>query len=438
MQWTRGLLFLALPWLLSVAGCDSVRDDLVRALDPSAKPIPIRVGILHSQTGTMALAETSLRHTEILAIEEINAAGGVLGRPIEPVIKDGKSRPTIFKKRAKEMIEELGVDVVFGCWTSADRKAVLPIFEQKNALLFYPLQYEGNESSPNVVYTGSTPNQQILPALDWFLSEAGGSKKRIALIGSDYVFPRTANYIVRKYLESKSIAVVDEIYVPLGHTDFGSAVASILTSDTDLILNTINGDSNLYFFRTLHELSGDAKRLPVVSTSVGEYELRSIAPEAVAGHYSAWSYFQALDSLANRKFVQAFQADYGDDRVLDDPMEAAYTAVYLWRAAVEKAGTTQTDAVRKAIQSGLEFDAPGGRVRIDPRNQHLYKRFRLGKARLDRKFDVVYESPEWIAPDPYPAFAFPEWSCDWTQGGMRKGPPVNIPMSSGSASAHHP
>jgi len=428
MHWTRGLFFLSLLWLMSASGCDSVKEDLVRALDPSAKPIPIRVGVLHSQTGTMALAETSLRHTEILAIEEINAAGGVLGRPIEPVVKDGKSRSAIFKKRAKAMIEELGVDVVFGCWTSADRKAVFPIFEQKNSLLFYPLQYEGNECSPNVVYTGSTPNQQILPALDWFLSEAGGSKKRIALIGSDYVFPRTANYIVRKYLESKSIAVVDEIYVPLGHSEFGPAVASILNSDADLILNTINGDSNLYFFRILHELSGNAERLPVVSTSVGEYELRSIAPEAVAGHFSAWSYFQALDSLANRKFVQAFQADYGDDRVVDDPMEAAYTAVYLWKAAVEKAGSTQADAVRKAIQSGLEFDSPGGRVRIDPRNQHLYKRFRLGRARLDRKFDVVYESPEWIAPDPYPAFAFPEWSCDWTQGGMRKGPPVIIPM----------
>ncbi|MFN7731344.1 MAG: transporter substrate-binding protein [Pirellula sp.] len=435
MPWTRGLLFLSLLWLISAAGCDSVKEDLVRALDPSAKPIPIRVGVLHSQTGTMALAETSLRHTEILAIEEINAAGGVLGRPIEPVVKDGKSRSMIFKKRAKAMIEEFGVEAVFGCWTSADRKAVLPIVEQKNALLFYPLQYEGNECSPNVVYTGSTPNQQILPALDWFLSEAGGSKKRIALIGSDYVFPRTANYIVRKYLESKSIAVVEEIYVPLGHSEFESAVASILKSDADLILNTINGDSNLYFFRTLHELSGNAERLPVVSTSVGEYELRSIAPEAVAGHYSAWSYFQALDSLANRKFVQAFQADYGDDRVLDDPMEAAYTAVYLWKAAVEKAGSTQTDAVRKAIQSGLEFDAPGGRVRIDPRNQHLYKRFRLGRTRLDRKFDVVYESPEWIAPDPYPAFAFPEWSCDWTQGGMRKGPPVIIPMGFGDANA---
>jgi urea transport system substrate-binding protein len=432
MPWTAhplvSILF-GLATCISITGCDSVQKDITKLLDPSTEPIPIKVGILHSQSGTMAIGETSLRHAEIMAIEQINDKGGVLGRPLEPVVKDGRSRTDIFKKRTKTLLNEDKVDVIFGVWTSADRKAVVPIVEQSNALLLYPLQYEGNESSPNVVYSGSTPNQQILPALDWFASEAGGNRRRVFLIGSDYVYPRTANYIVRKYLESKSMSVVGEIYLPLGHQDFSAAMDAILKSDADLVLNTINGDSNAHFFRELHARVAQPEKLPVVSTSVGEYELRLIPPEAVAGHYSAWSYFQSIDTKANREFIQAFQANYGDDRVVDDPMEAAYTQVYLWKAAVEKAGTTEPGAVRKALQSGLEFDAPGGKVRLDPRNQHLYKRFRLGRARLDRQFDIVFESSDWIAPDPYPAFAFPDWNCDWTKGGLHKGPPVLIPTT---------
>jgi urea transport system substrate-binding protein len=319
------------------------------------------------------------------------------------------------------------VAVVFGCWTSADRKAVLPIFEQSNKLLFYPLQYEGNESSRDVFYSGSTPNQQILPAIDWFLSDEGGNKKKIFLIGSDYVYPRTANYIVKKYLGTKSMNVVGEAYVPLGHRDFGSVIEKILEAQPDLILSTINGDSNIQFYRNLHERGITASQLPVVATSVGEGELRVLPPEITQGHYAVWSYFQSVDSAENQKFVKSYKREFGYDRVLDDPMEAAYAQVYLWKQAVEKAGTTDTDAVRKVLEAGMEANAPGGRGRMDGKTHHMHKRFRLGRIRGDRQFDIVYESADTIAPDPYPEFAFPGWSCDWTRGGIKKGPMVTIP-----------
>jgi urea transport system substrate-binding protein len=420
-------VWLCVLAMLACIGCDTANPESLKWLQSNPKPDSIRVGILHSQTGTMAIAETSLRHAEIMAIEEINAQGGVLGRPLLPVVRDGRSRSDIFKKRAKNLIQDESVAVVFGCWTSADRKAVLPLFEQENQLLFYPLQYEGNESSRNVFYFGSTPNQQILPALDWFASEPGGSKKRVFLIGSDYVFPHTANYIVRKYLDTKALAVVGEHYIPMASRDFEQSIQAILKAEPDLILSTINGESNIAFYNALLEAGIDSAKLPVVATSIGEYELRLLLPEAVTGHFSAWSYFQSIDSGANRRFVGNFQAEYGEDRPVDDPMEAAYTQVHLWKIAVEKAGTTDPDAVRKVLESGLEFEAPGGRVRIDPRNHHLAKRFRLGKIQSDRQFAIVYESPEAIAPEPYPDFAFPDWDCDWTKSGLRKGPPVPIP-----------
>lgn len=418
---------LVIPFLLCIFGCNKPNVDWIESLKKKAGPEPIRVGILHSQTGTMALSETPLRHAEILAIEEINQAGGVLGRQLEPIVKDGHSRQDHFQLRATDLIEKHQVAVVFGCWTSADRKAVLPIFEQSNKLLFYPLQYEGNESSRNVFYSGSTPNQQILPAIDWFLSNEGGNKKKIFLIGSDYVYPRTANYIVKKYLGTKSMSVAGEIYVPLGHRDFGAIIDQIMETQPDLILSTINGDSNIHFYRNLHERGITASQLPVVATSIGEGELRVLPPEITQGHYAVWSYFQSVDSAENQKFVQLYKREFGHDRVLDDPMEAAYTQVYLWKQAVEKAGTTDTDAVRKVLEAGIEVNAPGGRGRLDGKTHHMHKRFRLGKIREDRQFDLVYESADTIAPEPYPEFAFPGWSCDWTRGGIKKGPVVNIP-----------
>jgi len=393
-----------------------------------SRPAPVRVGILHSQTGTMAISEISLRDAELLAIEEINAGGGILGRQLEPIVEDGRSRfDDVFPAKAAKLLVEDKVAVVFGCWTSASRKAVLPVFEQHNGLLFYPLQYEGNESSRNIVYTGASPNQQILPAVDWLLSTAGGNRNRFFLIGSDYVFPRTANFIIGKYLKSKGrAAVVGERYTPLGHRDYKGIVQEIVNAKPDVIFSTINGDSNLAFYDELAAQGVTADRLPVVATSVGEDELRGLLPDRVTGHLAAWTYFQSLDTPANREFVARFRREHGPDRVLDDPIEAAYAQVYLWKLAVEKAGSFEVDRVRDAFRAGIEFDAPGGRVRIDPKTQHAFKRFRMGRIRADRQFDIIYESPEWIEPAPYPQVAFPGWRCDWTQGGVTQGPEVQI------------
>jgi urea transport system substrate-binding protein len=405
------------PWLAS--GC------AVPAAGAAAAPI--KVGILHSQTGTMSLSETSLRDAELMAIEEINASGGLLGRQIEPVVEDPRSRAAdLFPKLAKKLLVEDKVAAVFGCWTSASRKAVLPVFEQHNGLLFYPLQYEGNESSPNVVYTGSAPNQQILPAIDWLQSPAGGSLTQFFLLGSDYIFPRTANLIITRHLQLAGKAPVGELYVPLGHRDFEQVVTDIKGAVPDAIINTINGDSNVYFFKALAAARVKAKNLPVLSFSVGEDELRGLLPAWSEGHLAAWSYFQSVNTPQNRDFVRKFKDEHGADRVTDDPIEAAYSQVYLWKLAVEQAGAMDVDAVRAALRSGIEFDAPGGRLRVDPKTQHAFKWFRVGRARPDRQFDIVYESPHWIEPEPYPQCAFPGWHCDWTAGGVTKGTEVKI------------
>jgi urea transport system substrate-binding protein len=424
-QWDSAIRFTLLFALANVIGCDRVSPELKSQLLGVKEIQPIRVGILHSQTGTMAFSETPLRHAEILAIEEINANGGVLGRPLEAVVKDGRSRSDLFVNRAKDLLDA-DVDVIFGCWRSSDRKAVLPILENADGLLFYPLQYEGNECSRNVFYSGQTPNQQILPALDWFMSDAGGRRGRVFIIGSDYVFSRTVSYIVKKYLESKPMQIVGEVYVPFGHSEFDSVLADIRKAEPDLILNMLNGDSNIPFY-TIYSGQGIApEKTPILATSISEAELRSIPPKATVGHYAAWSYFQSLDTEASKRFQKSFAKEFGEDRVVNDPMEAAYTQVYLWKKAVELAGTTDSEAIRKVLEKGIEFDAPSGRVRIDSRNHHLYKKFRLGKIRNDQQFDIVFESPEWIRPEPFPAFAFPDWNCDWTKGGLRRGKPVPI------------
>ena len=387
----------------------------------------VKVGILHSETGKMAMSETSLRGIELMAMEEINEAGGVLGLQIDAVVADGRSQfSTAFPKKARKLLTENKVVAVFGCWTSSSRKAVLPVFEELNGLLFYPVQYEGNESSKNIVYTGSTPNQQILPAIDWLLSEAGGSRKRIYLIGSDYIYPRTANFIVNKYLKEKGGEAVGESYLPMNHRDFTEAVRQIKKSSPDAILSTINGDSNISFYNELAAQGITAADIPVLSTSVSEDELRSLPTDHVKGHYSAWSYFQSLDTAMNKQFVDTFQHEHGFDRVTDDRIEAAYNAVYLWKAAVEKAGSFDVDLVRKAFQSQIRFEGPGGFVEIDPKTQHVSKRFRLGRVGKKRQFEIVHQSTDLIAPDPYPQFAFPGWSCDWTGGGVTKGAEVKI------------
>jgi urea transport system substrate-binding protein len=388
---------------------------------------PIVLGLLHSQTGTLAISETSLRDAELLAIEEINAAGGVLGRQLEAKSPDPRSRPLdLFPKRARELCERDGAAAVFGCWTSSSRKAVIPVLEEFGRLLFYPVQYEGNESSPQVVYGGSIPNQQILPAVDWLFSPAGGGRKRLFLLGSDYVFPRTANFIVKRSLAKRGLEPAGAAYVPLGHRQFAGAVEMILASKADCVLSTLNGDSNIAFFAALAEAGIDPETVPVVSTSVGEDELRNLPPEQVQGHLAAWSYFQSLPTEPNEAWVKRFRREFGYDRVTSDPMEAAYGLVHVWKAAVEKAGSLDTAAVREALRDGITFAGPGGELTIDPATQHACKRFRLGRIRPDRQFDIVHESAEPIPPDPYPQVAFPGWACDWTAGGITRGAEVSI------------
>ena len=342
------------------------------------------------------------------------------------------------------MIDVEKVDVIFGCWTSLHRKAVIDEmanptdlfrpdgFVASNStnrhepLLFYPLQYEGFEAHRNVFYFGSTPNQQILPAIDWFLSDQGGKRQKIYLIGSDYLFPRMANYIVKKYLESRGVEVVEEVYFPLGHKDFGDAILKIQQKSPDLILSTINGDSNRPFYEQLYKSGIRAETVPVLATSVAEDELRRIPPEFVQGHYAAWSYFQSLDTPESKTFVRSFKKNFGLDRVVDDPMEAAYTQVMVWKEAYKRAKSSDPIKIREVLEKGMEFDAPGGRIKVDPKTHHMYKRFRLGQIQLDRQFKIIYESKDLVAPDPFPAFAFPGWECDWTQGGLTKGPIPNI------------
>ena len=390
----------------------------------------MKVGILHSQTGVMSTNESLLRNAEILAIEEINATGGVLGHRIEPVVKDTRSGFTdIFPKKAVELLSEDRVSTAFGCWTSRSRKAVLPIFERFNGLLFYPLQYEGNESSYNVVYTGSIPNQQTLPAVDWLISEQGGSKRRFYLVGSGRVFPWTTHYILKKYIASlnrSDIEIVGFQYFDLGPRDFTETVGAIKAAEPDVIFSTINGISNQFFFSELAAQGISAEKVPVLSTSMGEDELRGAAPEHVEGHLASYHYFQSIDTPRNRRFVRRFQNEHGEDHVLSDPMEAAYAQVYLWKSAVEKAESFEVDAIRNAFSSGVEVYAPGGMLKLDPKTLHAYKRCRIGRARDDGQFDIVYESPGLIPPDPYPNVAFPGWNCNWSRGGITQGERTRI------------
>lgn len=357
----------------------------------------IKVGILHSLSGTMSISEVSVRDATMLAIDEINAAGGVLGKQLVPVVEDGASDWPTFAEKAKKLIQQDEVDVVFGCWTSASRKAVLPVFESLNGLLFYPVQYEGLEESPNIFYTGAEPSQQIVPAVDYLLEQGN---KKIYLLGSDYVFPRTANKIIKAQLEAKGGELAGEEYTPLGATEFSTIISKIQAAQPDAIFNTLNGDSNVAFFKQFKDAGFTPESLPVLSVSVAEEEVRGIGADNVAGHLVAWNYYQTTDTPENKKFVEAYKAKYGADRVTDDPIEAGYFGVYLWKLAVEKAGSTDVAAV-KAASDGIEFAAPGGMVKLDGATQHTWKTVRIGQIREDGLIDEVWSSGEPVQPDPF-------------------------------------
>jgi urea transport system substrate-binding protein len=356
---------------------------------------PVRIGVLHSRTGTMAISERPVIDAVLLAVEEINEAGGVLGRRIEAVLADGQSDEAVFARQAEKLIVQDKVCTVFGCWTSASRKAVLPVLERHRHLLFYPVQYEGVEQSPHVVYLGPAPNQQILPALRWLIGFE--NRRRWFLVGSDYVFPVTANALIRAEAEGRGCTVVGEAYLLLGCTDVGPVVERVKKARPDLIVNSINGDTNVAFFRALRRAG---VTVPALSTSLSEEELSALGPQAVAGDYVAANYFQSLDGERNRQFVARFARRYGPDRVISSAMQTAYAGVHLWAQAVRAAGRAEAGAIREAVR-GQRYEAPQGPVRIDPATLHATQVARVGRVDEAGRLVEVYASPP-IAAEPFP------------------------------------
>ncbi|GCD19570.1 urea ABC transporter substrate-binding protein [Cellulomonas algicola] len=366
----------------------------------------IKIGFLNSLSGTMAISEQTVRDALDLAAEEINAGGGVLGKQLEIVGEDGASEPTVFAEKAEKLIKSDCVAAVFGGWTSSSRKAMLPVFESNDALLFYPVQYEGLEASPNIFYTGATTNQQILPGVE-YLKEQG--KTKLFLVGSDYVFPRTANKEIVAWAEANGVEIVGEEYAPLGHTDFATIVTKLKGSGADAVFNTLNGDSNVAFFKEYKNVGLTADALPVVSVSIAEEEVGGIGIENIEGQLTAWNYYQTVDSPENADFVAAFKAKYGDDRVTSDPMEAAYTSLYLWKGMVEKAESFDVADIQEAAD-GVSFDAPEGTVTVNGDNHHIAKTALIGKIGPDGLIYTEWSSDGPIEPDPFLE------GYDWAEG----------------------
>ena len=376
----------------------------------------IKVGILHSLSGTMAISETSLKDMALMSIEEINAKGGVLGKQLEPVVVDPASNWPLFAEKGRQLLTQDKVAVTFGCWTSVSRKSVLPVYEELNGLLFYPVQYEGEELSANVFYTGAAPNQQAIPAVEYLMSEDGGAAKRFFLLGTDYVYPRTTNKILRAFLISKGVDEkdIEEVYTPFGHSDYQTIVANIkkfAAGGKTAVISTVNGDSNVPFYKELANQGLDATEVPVVAFSVGEEELRGIDTKPLVGHLAAWNYFQSVENPVNSEFVSKWKAyakaknlPGADKAVTNDPMEATYVGIHMWAQAVEKAGTTDVDKVRTALY-GQTFAAPSGyTLKMDESNHHLHKPVMIGEIQEDGQFSVVWETDGPIRAQPWSPF----------------------------------
>jgi len=357
----------------------------------------IKVGVLHSLSGTMAISETTLKDTMLMLIDEQNAKGGVMGKQLEAVVVDPASDWPLFAEKARELLTVQNVDVMFGCWTSVSRKSVLPVIEELNGLLFYPVQYEGEESSKNVFYTGAAPNQQAIPATDYFLEELGVEK--FALLGTDYVYPRTTNNILESYLQSKGIAADDIFvnYTPFGHSDWSKIVADVVALGADGkkvgVISTINGDANIGFYKELAAAGVSADDIPVVAFSVGEEELSGLDTANLVGHLAAWNYFQSAESEVNDAFIASWKARMGEERVTNDPMEATVIGFNMWVQAVEKAGTADVDAVRDAMY-GLEVPNLTGGTAVMLPNHHLAKPVLIGEIQDDGQFDIISQTVE--------------------------------------------
>lgn len=357
----------------------------------------IKVGSLNSLSGTMAISEVTVRDAIKLAVEEINGKGGVLGKQIELVGEDGASDPAVFAQKAEKLIKDDCVAAVFGGWTSSSRKAMLPVFESNDALLYYPVQYEGLEASKNIFYTGATTNQQIVPALD-YLKEKGVTS--LYLVGSDYVFPQTANRIIKAYAVANGIEIKGEDYTPLGSTDFSTIVNKVRTSNAGAVFNTLNGDSNVAFFKEYTNAGLTPEKMPVVSVSIAEEEVTGIGADNIKGQLTAWNYYQTVDNPVNKEFVAAYKKAYGEAKPTSDPMEAAYVSVYLWKNTVEKAKAFDTKAIQDNA-GGVTFDAPEGLVTVDGENHHITKTARIGEIHPDGLIYTIWESPGPIEPDPF-------------------------------------
>ena len=377
----------------------------------------IKVGILHSLSGTMAISETALKETALMTIEEINKAGGVLGKKLEPVVVDPASNWPLFAEKARQLLTKDKVDVTFGCWTSVSRKSVLPVYKELNGLLFYPVQYEGEELEKNVFYTGAAPNQQAIPAVEYLMSKDGGEAKRFVLLGTDYVYPRTTNKILRAFLKSKGVAEADimEEYTPFGHSDYQTIIAKIKKFASEgkktAVVSTINGDSNVPFYKELGNAGLKATDVPVVAFSVGEEELRGVDTKPLVGHLAAWNYFQSLKNAENTGFIKMYK-DWAVKQklpnagtvVTNDPMEATYIGIHMWKQAVEKAKSTDVDKVIAAM-AGQSFKAPSGfTVKMDEKNHHLHKPVFIGEVKADGQFNVVWKTPGPVKAQPWSPF----------------------------------
>ena len=377
----------------------------------------IKVGVLHSLSGTMAISETALKETALMTIAEINKSGGVMGKKLEAVVVDPASNWPLFAEKSRQLLSKDKVAVVFGCWTSVSRKSVLPVFKELNGLLFYPVQYEGEELEKNVFYTGAAPNQQAIPAVEYLMSKDGGEAKRWVLLGTDYVYPRTTNKILRAFLKSKGVADADimEEYTPFGHSDYQTIIAKIKKFSSEgkktAVVSTINGDSNVPFYKELGNAGLKATDVPVVAFSVGEEELRGVDAKPLVGHLAAWNYFMSLKNPENEKFVKMYK-DWAKKNklpnagtvVTNDPMEATFVGIHMWKQAVEKAKSTDTDKVIAAM-AGQTFNAPSGyTLKMDETNHHLWKPVFIGEIKADGQFDVVWKTKGPIRAQPWSPF----------------------------------
>ncbi|MBL8675278.1 MAG: urea ABC transporter substrate-binding protein [Rhodospirillales bacterium] len=393
---------------------------------------PIKVGVLHSLSGTMAISETTLKDTVLMMVDDLNKRGGLLGRKVEAVVVDPASNWPLFAEKARELIQKEKVDVVFGCWTSVSRKSVLPVFEELNGLLFYPVQYEGEESSRNIFYTGAAPNQQAIPAVDYLMSKDGGEAKRWVLAGTDYVYPRTTNKILEAYLISKGVKKEDIMinYTPFGHSDWQTIVADIKkfasAGKKTAVVSTINGDANVPFYKELANAGIKAKDVPVVAFSVGEEELAGIDTRNLVGHLAAWNYFQSVKSPVNDAFIKQWKTFIKNDkRVTNDPMEATFIGFKMWEQAVRQAGTTNVDAVRQALY-GQKVMAPGGFESVMNTNHHLSKPVLIGEIQANGQFEIVWQTKGPVKADawskyiPESAKLTADWTYPWVCGNCEK------------------